>query len=249
MQTGSSTLLFRGSGRYSKSFESSSGNKSLKVGMNWTTGISDISPFNVEIAASISGLRSGATITSRDPVLLMRFATAAAEFLGEIAKATHSARMMPSSVAPYVIVSRRKCIKGQYSTTEEREASSLTRVGQQGNYLLHPTNLRFRKSESTAKVVARTVDSTDPRGESNLFTLPRTVLVDIRDMVGTARTMEIDHFRNGQTQVMRGRNECGAGESLSWRRERDSHGHSSACRVGLQLSSSIARQEDIRRLM
>lgn len=106
IQIGSSVPLVFNSGRYSKSSESSSGNKSLKVGISWTTGVVDPWSFKIAIVASISGLRSGVAITCWVPVLLMRWATPAAEFLGEIAKATHSARIIPSFVVPYVIVSK-----------------------------------------------------------------------------------------------------------------------------------------------
>ena len=111
IQIGSSgPLQVFGSRRYSKSSESLSGNKSLKVGINWITGICDPCSLRIAIVVSISGLTSGVIMMCWVPVLFMRWATPTAEFLGETTKATHSARMIPNSVVPYVIVS--KHVKG-----------------------------------------------------------------------------------------------------------------------------------------
>lgn len=95
-----------GSGRYSKSSESSSGNRSLKDGISWTRGVVCPCSFIIVVVASMSGLRSCVIIICCAPVLLRRWATATAEFLGETAKATHPARIIPSLVVPYVIVSK-----------------------------------------------------------------------------------------------------------------------------------------------
>ena len=120
-QTMSSRPLSLGSGRYSKFSESSSGNKSLKAGINWTTGISDPCSFMMIIAASVRGLKSGVTIMYLLPVLSIRWAIAEAEFLGEIVKAAASERIIPSSVVAYVIASRRQCIVCQRGRIEKHD--------------------------------------------------------------------------------------------------------------------------------
>ena len=62
------------------------------------------------------------------PVLLMRWATLAAEFLGEITKETHSARIIPSVVVAYVSVSGRQGAWGQRDEMEEDGGKFFTRV-------------------------------------------------------------------------------------------------------------------------
>lgn len=98
MQTGSSMSLILGSGRYSKSSDSSSGrgNKSSNAGISRITGASEPCSFWIEIAAFRSGSRSGVVMMCLLPVLLMSWAIPAAEFLGEAAKGTYSARIIPS---------------------------------------------------------------------------------------------------------------------------------------------------------
>ena len=108
------------------------GNKSLKAGIDWTTGILNPCSFKIATDASVRDLRSGVTIMYLLPVLSIRWATAEAEFLGEIAKATPSARMIPSWVVAYVIVSRNQHIVCQHGRTEEHGGMFIlfTRIGQ-----------------------------------------------------------------------------------------------------------------------
>ena len=110
MQTCLPMSLFFSSGRYSKSPDPSSepGNKTSKAGISRITGTSDPCFFWIEVAAFRSGSRSGVVRICLLPVLLMRWAIPAAEFLGETAKGTHSARIIPSTTVSYVIVSRRQ---------------------------------------------------------------------------------------------------------------------------------------------
>ena len=103
--------------------------------------------FRIAIVVSISDLRSGVITMCWALVLFKRWATPAAEFLGETAKAMHSVRMIPSLVVPYEIVSERT--GGLVSMWQSGEArlESFTGVGQQSNNGLATTDLWFWQSE------------------------------------------------------------------------------------------------------
>ena len=76
-----------------------------------------------------------------------------------------------------------------------RRGFFFTRVGQHRNNRLHAADLWFRGLEQIVNVAASTMDGTDPRGESDLFTLAGSVFVDVRDMVWAVGTMKIDDVR------------------------------------------------------
>ena len=231
IQMGSSKPLFLGSGRYSKSSESSSGNTSLKVGISWTTGTLDPCFFKMLVAASTSGLRSCVTKVCWLPVLLIRWATPAAEFLGETAKATHSARMIPSFVVPYVRTSRRQGIGASKKELAERNGKLFTRVGQHRDHRLLAADLRFRKLENAADIAPSTMDRTYPCGEIGLPELSGSVFIDVHEVFWAVGTVEIDDLCCNQTEIKRRRDEGSAVEGLSGRRGRDPLRHCT-CDVG-----------------
>jgi len=143
MTAGSSKPLILGSGRYSKSSGSWSGNKSLKAGISWRAGIPDPRSFRTETAASASGLRSGVTMMCLLPVFSIRWATPGTEFRGEMGKAVPSARTIPSFAVAYVIVSERQSTMRQRGKVEKHGWVFLTRVGQHRNDRLCAADLRF----------------------------------------------------------------------------------------------------------
>lgn len=69
------------------------------------------------------------------------------------------------------------------------------------------------------------MNSTDPRGESDLLALARSVFVYIHNMVWAVNVMKVNNLGHGQTQIVRGWDISSAGESLGVRGWRDSlHG-------------------------
>ena len=88
------------------------------------------------------------------------------------------------------------------------------------------------KSEQIADVVPSTMNCTDPRGESDLSALSRTILVDVCNMIWTVSSMKVDYLRHRQTKIVWGRNERSARESLRGRRRRNPLRHGSAHIVG-----------------
>jgi len=201
IQIGSSKPLSLSSGRYSKYPESSSGNKYLKAGIDWTTGILDPFSFKIAIVASMSGLRSCVIMMHWHPVLSIRWAVAEAEFLGDIVKTTLSTRMIPSAVVAYTIVSGRKGTMSQRDKMEGNGRMFFTRIGQQCNDGLHSAGLWLRELEQIANIARSTMDCTNPRGEFDLFALSRSIFVDVRDVVWAVNTVEIYEFCRSQTEV------------------------------------------------
>jgi hypothetical protein len=77
---------------------------------------------------------------------------------------------------------------------EERGRIIFTRVGQQRNDRFHAADLWFRELEQIANVAPSTVNRADTCGESNLLALPRSVFVDIHDVVWAVNAVEIDNL-------------------------------------------------------
>jgi hypothetical protein len=121
----------------------------LKAGINWTTG--NFGPLflqnsNCCIYKRIEILCDYDVLAPR---LIDEVGDTGGGILGETGKTTPSARMIPSSVVAYVIVSRHQGMVCQRGRMEGGGRMFFTRIGQQRNDGLHVADLWFRELEQS----------------------------------------------------------------------------------------------------